>query len=98
MTALLRHDRDLVKKKALLVLHRFVQLDPGVAPDVEKLLIEKIGYKVGVCVCVWWGTGWVMRGWRWQSVVCRVGRVACAGWGGVRWVGMLMLCGGRLPM
>ena len=47
MTALLKsHDRDLVKKKALLALHRFIQVDPGVAPEVERLLIDKIGYKV----------------------------------------------------
>lgn len=51
--ALLKHDRDLVKKKALLVLHRFLQLDPvGVGPDVEKHLVEKIGYKVCACMSV----------------------------------------------
>jgi hypothetical protein len=51
--ALLKHDRDLVKKKALLVLHRFLQLDPvGVGPDVEKHLVEKIGYKVCMHVCL----------------------------------------------
>ena len=47
VTALLRHDRDLVKKKALLAMHRFIQVDPAVAPDVERHLIDKIGYKVG---------------------------------------------------
>ncbi len=56
ITALLKHDRDLVKKKALLVLQRFVQLDPGVTHDVEKLLVEKIGYKVG------WGWAGCMDG------------------------------------
>lgn len=45
VTALLKHDRDLVKKKSLLVLQRFTQLDRGIAQDVEKLLVEKIGYK-----------------------------------------------------
>lgn len=62
VSALLRHDRDLVKKKALLVLQRFVQLDSGVTPDVEKLLVEKIGYKVGWlkgwAEGVGWGHGW----------------------------------------
>ncbi|KAL4452296.1 hypothetical protein ABPG75_007958 [Micractinium tetrahymenae] len=45
VTALLRHDRDLVKKKALLALHRFIQVDSAVTPEVEHLLIDKIGYK-----------------------------------------------------
>jgi AP-4 complex subunit epsilon-1 len=52
VTALLRHDRDLVKKRALLAMQRFIQVDPGVAPDLERHLIDKIGYKVRVCVCV----------------------------------------------
>lgn len=43
--ALLRHDRDAVKKKALLALHRLLQLDPGIAPDVERQLIDKLGHK-----------------------------------------------------
>ena len=50
VTALLRHDRDLVKKKALLAMHRFIQVDPAVAPDEERHLIDKIGYKVGGAV------------------------------------------------
>lgn len=54
VTALLRHDRDLVKKRALLAMQRFIQVDPGVAPDLERHLIDKIGYKVRVCVCVLW--------------------------------------------
>ncbi|EFN54810.1 hypothetical protein CHLNCDRAFT_35777 [Chlorella variabilis] len=45
VTALLRHDRDLVKKKALLAMQRCIQVDPGVAPDLERHLIDKIGYK-----------------------------------------------------
>lgn len=43
--AALRHDRDLVKKKALLALHRLLQLDPSISPDVERHLVEKLGYK-----------------------------------------------------
>ena len=46
VVALLRHDRDLVKKKALLAMQRFLQVDPTVAPEVERHLIDKIGYKV----------------------------------------------------
>ncbi|KAL4540030.1 hypothetical protein Ndes2437B_g01634 [Nannochloris sp. 'desiccata'] len=41
----LRHDRDYVKKKALLALHRLLQLDSSIAPDVERHLIDKLGYK-----------------------------------------------------
>lgn len=47
VTALLRHDRDLVKKRALLALQRFLQVDPAVGPEVEKHLVDKLGYKVG---------------------------------------------------
>ena len=43
--AALRHDRDYVKKKALLALHRLLQLDSSIAPDVERHLIDKLGYK-----------------------------------------------------
>lgn len=41
----LRHDKDHVKKKALLALHRLLQLDPNIAQDVERPLIDKLGYK-----------------------------------------------------
>ncbi len=34
-----------MKKKALLALHRLVQLDSSIAPDVERHLIDKLGYK-----------------------------------------------------
>lgn len=46
VTALLRHDKDVVKKKALLCMQRFLQVDPGVGPDVERHLVDKLGYKV----------------------------------------------------
>ena len=76
---LLRHDRDLVKKKALLVLQRFLQLDPGVAPEVERHLIEKIGYKAGAggshegLGAAGWlaGAGAAARGWGWLAVARR---------------------------
>lgn len=45
VVAALRHDRDYVKKKALLALHRLLQLDSSIAPDVERHLIDKLGYK-----------------------------------------------------
>jgi AP-4 complex subunit epsilon-1 len=45
VAALLRHDRDLVKRKALLALQRFVQLDPAAAPDLERHLVDKLGHK-----------------------------------------------------
>jgi len=46
VTALLRtHDKDAVKKKALLTLHRFLQMDPTLAPEIDSLLIDKVGYK-----------------------------------------------------
>ena len=45
VTALLKHDKDAVKKKALLVVHRFLQLDPGLAPEVDRLLVDRVGYK-----------------------------------------------------
>ncbi len=34
-----------MKKKALLALHRLLQLDSTIAPDVERHLIDKLGYK-----------------------------------------------------
>jgi hypothetical protein len=68
VTALLRHDRDLVKKKALLAMHRFIQVDPAVAPDVERHLIDKIGYKVGGAVAA--------------ASVCGGGGAGGVGWGG----------------
>ena len=46
VTNLLRtHDKDAVKKKALLTLHRFLQMDPTLAPEIDSLLIDKVGYK-----------------------------------------------------
>ena len=42
---LLRHDRDLVKKKALLALHRLLQIDKECGPDIERHLVEKLGHK-----------------------------------------------------
>lgn len=43
--SLLRHDRDLVKKKALLALHRLLQLDRECSSDIQKHLVEKLGHK-----------------------------------------------------
>ena len=46
VVTLLRHAKDAVKQKALLALQRCLQVDPSLAPEVERHLIEKIGYKV----------------------------------------------------
>ena len=52
VVALLRHAKDAVKQKALLALQRCLQVDPSLAPEVERHLIEKIGYKVCMCAVV----------------------------------------------
>lgn len=42
---LVRHERDAVKKRALTTLHSLLLVDPSVAGDVGKVLIDKLGYK-----------------------------------------------------
>jgi len=43
--ALVRHDKDQVKRKALLTMHCLLQVDPTASADVEHIFIEKLGYK-----------------------------------------------------
>ena len=42
---LVKHDKDAVKKRALLTIHALLEVDPTIAPEVEKLFIDKLGYK-----------------------------------------------------
>ncbi len=43
--SLVSHDRDAVKKRALTTLHSLLLVDPSVAGDVSKVLVDKLGYK-----------------------------------------------------
>ena len=43
--ALVRHDKDAVKKRALTTLHSLLLVDPSIAEEVGKVLIDKLGYK-----------------------------------------------------
>jgi hypothetical protein len=45
VVGLLRHDRDAVKRWALLALQRFVQVDASCGPEVERHLVEKLGHR-----------------------------------------------------
>ncbi|KFM23655.1 AP-4 complex subunit epsilon [Auxenochlorella protothecoides] len=45
VTALLAHPAPGVARKALLALHRFLQLDPGAGADLERTLVERLGHR-----------------------------------------------------
>jgi AP-4 complex subunit epsilon-1 len=45
VVGLVKHDRDQVKKRALVTLHSLLRVDPAIGPEISKVFVEKLGYK-----------------------------------------------------
>lgn len=42
---LVKHDRDQVKKKALITLHSLLRVDPSIGIEIGKVFVDRLGYK-----------------------------------------------------
>lgn len=45
VVGLVKHDRDQVKKRALITLHSLLLVDPSIGDDIGQVFVEKLGYK-----------------------------------------------------
>ena len=42
---LVQHDRDQVKKRALVTLHSLLRVDPSIGAEISKVFVDRLGYK-----------------------------------------------------
>ena len=45
VVGLVKHERDQVKKRALVTLHSLLKVDPTIGSEISKVFVEKLGYK-----------------------------------------------------